>query len=236
MIASFKDNGLDIDESTVRSTIGISKKAHIELLLDRINNHSPNIDGISKLGHVSDRIYERFLEHLRHEIVAHNDVVPGLNEVLDYLSDENIRIGSTTGYTRGNIKLISRDVASKGFAPECIVCSDEVAQGRPSPLMALTNMCRLGIWPAKHCIKVDDSIAGIQEGINANMWTVAVVLSGADAGLTTEQVDHMDPATLNAIVQQASENFYRSGCDFVIPTVRELPGVIQIINSTLSAA
>ena len=32
----------------------------------------------------------------------------------------------------------------------------------------------LGTWPPKSVIKVDDTISGIEEGINAGCWTVGV--------------------------------------------------------------
>ena len=43
-----------------------------------------------------------------------------------------------------------------------------------------------GIYPLESMVKVDDTLPGIEEGINAGMWTVGLAKSGNEIGLTRE--------------------------------------------------
>ena len=39
-------------------------------------------------------------------------------------------------------------------------------------------MINLGVSPVDPCVKVDDTTPGIEEGLNAGMWTVGLAMSG----------------------------------------------------------
>ena len=51
-------------------------------------------------------------------------------------------------------------------------------------------MIALNVWPAAACVKVDDTLPGIEEGLNAGMWTVAVALTGNGMGLSGKNWPH----------------------------------------------
>lgn len=59
------------------------------------------------------------------------------------------------------------------------------------------------------CIKVDDTLPGIEEGRNAGMWCVGISLAGNEVGLTQEALDrpsrsiHSDGVLKNACAQRA---------------------------------
>ena len=78
--------------------------------------------------------------------------------------------------------------AANGYEPDCVVCAGDLAAGRPTPLMCYQNMIELNVWPAAACVKVDDTLPGIEEGLNAGMWTVAVALTGNEMGLAVEEL------------------------------------------------
>ena len=62
--------------------------------------------------------------------------------------------------------------AANGLAPDHVVAGDEMAAGgRPGPFMALANVLALGIGDVRACVKVDDTVPGIEEGRNAGMPT-----------------------------------------------------------------
>lgn len=50
--------------------------------------------------------------------------------------------------------------------------------------MALQNAIALGIDAVAHCVKVDDAVPCIHEGLNAGMWSVGLALSGNEFGAT----------------------------------------------------
>ncbi|MGR5542794.1 HAD-IA family hydrolase, partial [Vibrio campbellii] len=82
--------------------------------------------------------------------------------------------------------------------------------GRPAPFMALKNVIELGVTNVAACIKVDDAVPGIEEGHNAGMWTVGLLLSGNEAGLTFEEYQAADEATLTAAREKARSVMQKS--------------------------
>jgi phosphonoacetaldehyde hydrolase len=71
---------------------------------------------------------------------------------------------------------------SRAMSPDSAVCATEVPRGRPYPYMSLKNDGS-GNRNRAACVKVDDTVPGIEEGLNAGMWTVGVAISGNEIGL-----------------------------------------------------
>ena len=62
--------------------------------------------------------------------------------------------------------------AAQGYAPDCLVCTGDTPDGRPTPFMLYRAFLDLAVWPAWACVKVDDTEVGIAEGLNGGCWTV----------------------------------------------------------------
>ena len=122
--------------------------------------------------------------------------------------------------------------AAKGYAPDCVVCADDLAAGaRPGPWMALDCVQQLRINAVRHCVKVDDTVPGIEEGVNAGMWTVGLALSGSPAGLTLGEYRAATPKQLDAVRQRVSAELRAAGAHYVIDTVADLPALITQIQA-----
>jgi HAD superfamily hydrolase (TIGR01509 family) len=66
---------------------------------------------------------------------------------------------------------------------DVIVAGDEVANGKPAPDMFLLAAERLGV-PPDECVVIEDSPPGVQAGIAAGMYTLAVCrVPGTEASL-----------------------------------------------------
>ena len=107
-----------------------------------------------------------------------------LNGTSYYISNTGAnKLGSTTGYPRQVMARLMTLAADQGYAPDCTVCADDLEAGaRPGPWMALDCVRQLKVGAVSHCVKVDDTVPGIEEGLNAGMWTVGLALSGSPAG------------------------------------------------------
>jgi len=57
--------------------------------------------------------------------------------------------------------------------------------------MALQNLIALGVDAVAHCVKVDDAVPGIAEGLNAGMWSVGLAVSGNEFGATWQEYQRM---------------------------------------------
>src|SRR5207244_3466452 len=96
------------------------------------------------------------------------------------------------------------EAAQRGYAPDCIVCPDEVPTGRPYPWMCYQNAIRLGVYPMQAMVKIGDSLADIEEGLNAGMWTIGLALSDNMLGLSETEVAALPDDVLDARRQAIS--------------------------------
>ena len=92
----------------------------------------------------------------------------------------------------------------------------------------------LDAFPLYACVKVDDTLPGIEEGINAGMWTVGVARSGNEMGLSEEEEGALlaqKPEEHRVRLGKAKDRFAQVGANFVIDSVAELLPVIEKINA-----
>ncbi|HLI58913.1 MAG TPA: HAD-IA family hydrolase [Solirubrobacteraceae bacterium] len=66
--------------------------------------------------------------------------------------------------------------------PRTLVCTDEIARGKPDPEPYLLGAERLGVAPAD-CVVLEDAPAGIASGKAAGMTVIALRTTHADADL-----------------------------------------------------
>jgi phosphonoacetaldehyde hydrolase len=124
--------------------------------------------------------------------------------------------------------------AEKGFHPDTWVCASDVPTARPSPLMALLNVVRLDTGPVQACVKVGDTVADVEEGLNAGMWSVAVTLSGNEVGLTVDELAALSPEDRNNRRTRAADKLARAGAHYVIDGAADLPAAIEDIEARLA--
>ena len=105
-------------------------------------------------------------------------------------------------------------------------------------------MKNLNLDDPKRIIKIDDTVAGIQEGLNAGCLTVAVARWSIHMGVDTYE----DMMRLDNVIMDGSNNYSlnyhkkeeklkkskeilkSSGAHYVIDTLEELPGIIEHVN------
>jgi phosphonoacetaldehyde hydrolase len=129
---------------------------------------------------------------------------------------------------------ILTEAAGQGYAPECVVCAGETAEGRPSPLMTWKALVELGIWPARACVKVDDAIVGITEGKEAGTWTIGVAASGNGVGLGLADFTALDLKTRHQRVEKAATELLAAGADYVVASVADIQGLLPELESRIS--
>ncbi|WP_257785850.1 HAD-IA family hydrolase [Jeongeupia sp. USM3] len=108
------------------------------------------------------------------------------------------------------------------------------AGGRPGPWMALENVIRLGISDVAACVKVDDTVPGIAEGLAAGMWTVGLSASGNEVGLKLRGMGGAKPARTGRAPRAGRAKLDAAGAHFVIDSIADLPAVIAEIDARLA--
>ena len=117
---------------------------------------------------LGDRKEAYFREFVR-DIAA---PLPGAIELLSELHDAGYRqaLGSSTPIA--NIELISEVLGLKRFL-SVLVSGETVPRGKPAPDLFLKAAELLGVEP-KHCLVIEDAVAGIEAAQAGGMHTIAV--------------------------------------------------------------
>lgn len=229
--------GFELSLEEARRPMGLGKWQHIEAL-----GQDPDVGlrWAAQFGrpmsedHVR-HIYKTFIPLQVERVGAHSNLIPGALSLVQSLRSQGLKIGSTTGYPREVMQRLMVKAAEQGYAPDCTVCADDLAAGaRPGPWMALACVQHLHIGAVSHCVKVDDTVPGIAEGLNAGMWTVGLALSGSPAGWTQAEFEQADEATRRAVRERVTPMFEAAGAHFVIDTVADLPAVLLDIEERLA--
>ena len=95
--------------------------------------------------------------------------------------------------------------------------------------MALANVFALRIGDVRRCIKVDDTVPGIEEGRNAGMWCVGISLAGNEVGLTEDALKRLQPAEIDELRRSAEGRLRAAGAHVVIDSIAVLPQAVREI-------
>lgn len=225
----FCDRGIDVTESEAREPMGQAKIDHIRAMLrmDRIDRVWRERFGQAWTEEDVHGLYARFLPLQKRVLAEHAQVIPGVIEAVEWLRERGVRIGSTTGYTRELMDVVEPLAREQGYAPQVTVCSDEVAAGRPAPWQNYRAAERLGIYPMRHVVVVDDSLAGIEAGLHAGCITVAVASTGNAMGCSYAMYQAMPDQERAARADAIRSQFIRAGAHIVVDSAADLPHLWQ---------
>jgi len=233
----FANNGVEISVAEARAPMGVEKREHIAQLLamPRIAEAWAEAHGVAADDADIDRLYLEFIPVQIAVIAERSELIPGAKATADYLSERGIKIGANTGYAAEMITEMVKRAAEQGYSPDSVVTATEVLRGRPYPHMLWKNLLQLEIETVQSVVKVDDTVAGIEEGLNAGAWTVALAASGNEVGLDAAQWLALSEKEQSEVSAAAYKKFRASGAHYVIDTVAELPAVIEDIEARLAA-
>ncbi len=233
--ALFEQNGVAITLAEARAPMGAEKREHIRqvLAMPRVKQawiaaHGSEADEV-----VIDRLYNDFVPLQIATIAECATLIPGALETFNYLDDRGIKIGANTGYAEEMIVDLLPKAAEQGYRPASNVCAPQVPKGRPYPHMTLQNMLDLEIEAVQSVVKVDDTLIGIEEGLNAGCWTVGVAVSGNEVGLDLSAWQALSAEEQAPLRQQAYARFRACGAHYVIDSIADLPAVIEDIEARL---
>jgi phosphonoacetaldehyde hydrolase len=100
--------------------------------------------------------------------------------------------------------------------------------------MCFENAKRLGVWPMEACVKVDDTIPGIEAGLNAGMWSIGIVKTGNEIGLREDEIDGLPATERDRLLAHGGERMLAAGAHFVIDGVADLIPVIDALDARLA--
>lgn len=233
----FKKAGVEVTMEEIRSPMGMLKRDHLKTMLQmpRISRLWEEKHGRKFAERDLDLLFKGFESLLLASLKDYSDPLPHVLDTVRALKDMGLKIGSTTGYTDIMMDIVVHSAREKGYAADFVITPDATGSfGRPFPYMIFRNIEALRITSSWKTIKVGDTVADIQEGRNAGVWSAAVIAGSSQMGLGLEEYKALPEAKRQAAVNIAREAFMLAGADFVIETMAELPPLIEKINGLLA--
>lgn len=235
-IRLFERYGVKLSAEEARAPMGLATWNHIKAIgsTERVAKHWRKHHGRRFSDPDVDELLGVYPSVNAAAVIDFIDLVPGALDIVATLRSRGLKIGSTTDYSRETMTPLARLVGEAGFAPDNLVCADDLTAGRPSPLMMYRSFADLGVWPAAAVIKVDDSAAGLQEGLAAGCWTVGVAISGHANGLDLAEWSALSPKKQRKNRERATADLEAAGAHYVIDSVADLMPVVEKIDRRLA--
>lgn len=232
----FANRGVQITTQDARSGMGLMKKDHLRTILSRpaVIESWESVHGSQPTEADIDDLFERFIPLQLDVLKDYAEPIPGLLNTVKELRLRGIKIGSTTGYIRSMMDILSPEAAKRGYQPDSIVCPNEVPAGRPYPWMCYQNAIQLGVFPMTAMVKVGDTLTDIEEGLNAGMWTVGLSMTGNLVGLNEAEVKALSTEKRDEIRKDAEKQLYQAGAHDVVDGIWDLPVALDKIQARLT--
>ncbi|MCG8686782.1 MAG: phosphonoacetaldehyde hydrolase [Desulfobacterales bacterium] len=232
----FKEQGIEVTVHEARQFMGIEKKEHIRQMcsLESVSKAWQDKFGSLPGEPDIDKLYDRTADMMVAAIANHSDPIPGVLETIGQIRAMGIKIGSCTGYVQEMMDVLVPAAKEKGYAPDAIFCSSDAPAGRPYPWMCYLNAIELGVYPMEAMVKIGDTIADIEEGLNAGMWTIGIVKTGNEMGLTRQDLEALDSTDREARINEITQRFEAAGAHYVLEQTADVVPVIEAINERLA--
>lgn len=231
----FKRQGVPISMEEARAPMGAHKRVHIQKVteLESVRRRWQEVHGRLPDDGDVEAMFKDFVPLQLECLSSYSELIPGVLEVVAELRRRGIKIGSTTGYTTPMVEINLRDAVRQGYKPDSTVCASDVPAGRPYPYMCLQNAINLGVTTVHACVKVDDTIPGIEEGLNAGMWTIGLAISGNEVGLQRPEWEALAEAEKQARRERACRRMWQAGAHHVVDTIADLLPCLDDIQARL---
>lgn len=235
----FRRQGVEVSMTEARGPMGVKKDVHIRAMTEM-----PQIRERWKAAHgkypdESDvmRMYDDFVPLQLDCLRQYGTLLPGVAETTQRLQKEHgIKIGSSTGFTRAMVDILLEEARKQGYSPDATVGGDEVEHGaRPKPFMIYRNLDMLDVHPIQSVVKVDDTVSGIGEALEAGCWAVGIARYSNYMDIdSAEQAASLSEGEIQRRLEKTREILRKDGAHYVIDEFSELPAVIDHINARLA--
>ena len=234
----FKKHGVEISMFEARGPMGLRKDLHIKALTEtpEIRHRWKEIKGKDPDQGDVDAMFEDFVPMQLDCLRQYTGLLPGVAEVVQRLQKQGIKIGSTTGFVRPMVDVLEKDAKKQGYVPDASVAGDEVEHGaRPKPFMVYKNLDMMDVHPIQSVIKVDDTISGIGEALEAGCWGVGVSLYSNYMDI--DSLAHAESLSDEEMVRRldhTNEILQKAGAHYVIDSLTDIEPVIEDVNRRLA--
>ena len=235
----FRNQGVDITMEEARGPMGLRKDLHIKALTEvpEIRERWKAVKGTDPDQGDVDAMFADFVPIQLACLPQYTTLLPGVAATISKLQAEGLKIGTSTGFTRAMVDILEDAAAEQGYVPDASVAGDEVVHGaRPRPFMVYRNLDLMDISPIQSVVKVDDTISGIGEALEAGCWGVGVARYSNYMNINSlDEISTISDKEIERRVDQTRRILEQAGAHYVVDGLAELPEVIEDINARLAS-
>ena len=246
----FEKFGVPITWGEAREPMGHEKCAHIREITRnpevaerwlKVHGRYPNETDVLSM-------FAEFLPEQLDCLPQYCDLLPDVAKTVNTLRhDFNTLIGSTTGFNGQMVDVLLENAYEQGYRPDVSVAADgkvvsfmdshkpriykvPIARARPASYMVETNKMVMDVTDNKSIVKIDDTVAGIEEGLNAGCWTIGVARYSNYMDINSEEEERkLSEDDINKKLEQSRKKLAMA--DFVVNDLRDVPYVLDKINN-----
>jgi phosphonoacetaldehyde hydrolase len=235
----FKRHGVEMTMFEARGPMGLRKDLHIKALTEDpvIRERWRGVHGKDPDQSDIDAMFADFVPMQLDCLREYTTLLPGVAETTQKLQkDYGIKIGSSTGFTRAMVDILEADAKKQGYVPDASVAGDEVIHGaRPKPFMVYRNLDLLDVHPIQSVVKVDDTVSGVGEALEAGCWGVGIARYSNYMNFDTLTAAEQAPeAEIQRRLEHTRELLRKAGAHYVIDEPVQLLEVIDDVNERLA--
>lgn len=231
----FRRKQVPITMDEARAPMGAHKRVHIKKIteLDSVRQRWQQTHGRLPTDQDVDDMFADFVPLQLKCLSDYSQLIPGTLDAVKECRKRGYKIGSTTGYLPEMMEINRKDAEKQGYTPDSTVNAGEVPAGRPYPFMCLKNVINLQVSPVQACVKVDDTVPGVEEGLNAGMWTVGLAISGNEVGLQLHEWKALAKDVQQAKREKAYRRMETCGAHYVVDSIAELVPCLEDIEQRM---
>jgi phosphonoacetaldehyde hydrolase len=234
----FTNQGVEISMEEARGPMGLRKDLHIKALTEEpeirdrwrmVHDRYPTQDDV-------DRMFADFVPAQLECLPKYTTLLPGIAEVVQRLQARGIKIGSSTGFIRPMVDILEAAAKEQGYVPDASVAGDEVIHGaRPKPFMVYRNLDLMDVHPIHSVIKVDDTVSGVGEALEAGCWGVGVSRYSNYMNINTlDEEATLSEGEIQRRHELTREKLRLCGAHYVIDSLADIEPVIADVNARLA--
>lgn len=237
-VSVFESHHIKATLAQARVPMGLHKRDHIHTMLSmpELTDQWQQHYGRMWTEQDVDKIYQDFIPLQLAALPHYSTLIPGACETVAQLQRDGLRVGVSTGYNREMLEMVLRHAEEQGLLPDAATCGGDVPSGRPAPWMIFRLMEQLEVYPPTAVVKVGDTLADIEAGLNAGVWSVGVTQTGNMLGLPEAEFNALTDEDLQQRTQEAREAMLAAGAHYVIESVTDLPDLLKQIEAQQPAA
>ena len=231
----FEQAGVPITLEEARIPMGAHKKVHIGLICEipSVRARWVETHGAEPTEEDVNRMFENFVPMQEACLSDYSKLIPGTLEVIAECRERNYKIGSTSGYLPGMLAINQADAEKQGYVPDATFGAGDVKRGRPYAHMVLRNIIELDVSPVQSVVKIDDTLTGIEEGLNAGCWAVGLAISGNEVGVPLEVWETFSNEVKQKHRDRIYPTMYQRGSHYVIDSIANLMPCLDDIEARL---